>query len=263
MPPSSGAQSVLLTIAYDGRPFAGWALQSNARTVAGELWGALRMLDPRASPLRGTSRTDAGVHARGQLAAFDTERDISPRGWVLGLAAHLPEQISVVGAARVETGFDPRRHVRSKRYRYVILNSPVRDPFLDGYAWRISERLNHLEMASAAEQLLGEHDFAAFRGAKDSREDTVRQIFRVELRRARSDDRILEILVEGDRFMFRMVRIIAGTLVDIGRGRLDAKAIARALASRERTDLGMTAPAQGLFLESIELDSELTEPWPG
>jgi len=263
MPSAEAAGGILLTVAYDGAPFAGWALQANARTVAGELTGAIRALDPRASALRGTSRTDAGVHARGQLAAFDTGAGIPPRGWVLGLAAHLPKEISVVRAGNVPSGFDPRRHVRAKTYRYLVLNSPVRDPFLEGYTWRVSDRLNQLAMEAAAQQLVGTHDFAAFRGAADTREETVRHLFRVTVQRARSDERILEIAVNGDRFMYRMVRIIAGTLVDIGRDRLDANAVARALETRARTDLGVTAPPQGLCLDSIELETPPIDPWPG
>lgn len=258
----SGPEGILLTVAYDGRPFSGWALQTNARTVQGELEGAIRALDPRASAVRGTSRTDAGVHARGQLAAFDSQRSIPLRGWVRGLAAHLPEQISVVRAARVAHGFEPRRHVRSKVYRYLLLQSQVRDPFLSGYTWRIGERLNQLAMVDAASHLIGKHDFAAFRGAGDTREDTVRQLFRVEVRPARSDERILEIVVEGDRFLYRMVRIIVGTLVDIGRGRLEPSRTLRALETKARSDLGMTAPPEGLYLESIDLDAELSETWP-
>ncbi|MFZ5891670.1 MAG: tRNA pseudouridine(38-40) synthase TruA [Myxococcota bacterium] len=254
--------SILLTVAYDGRPFAGYALQPTARTVAGELTGAIRALDPKASALRGTSRTDSGVHARAQLVAFDPSLDIPPRGWVLGLTRHLPLEIAVVGAAVVEPGFDPRRHVLSKTYRYSLFESPVRDPFLEGRVWRISERLNQLHMAEAAAHLVGEHDFAAYRGAADEREETVRRLFRVELRRARTDERILEIIVQGDRFLYRMVRIIAGTLVDVGRGRLGANATAQALVSRNRRDLGVTAPPDGLCLDEIVLDQHLEARWP-
>lgn len=254
---------VLLTVAYDGRLFSGFALQPTARTVAGELTGAIRALDPKASSLRGTSRTDAGVHALGQRVAFDSLLDIPLRGWVLGLAPHLPKEIAIVAAARVEPGFEPRRHVRSKTYRYALLESPVRDPFLEGRAWRHSERLNQIAMAEAAAHLVGEHDFAAFRGAADEREETVRRLFRVDLRRARSDDRILEILVEGDRFLYRMVRIIAGTLVDVGRGRLSPDVTLRALASKSRAELGVTAPPTGLYLDEIVLDARVSESWPG
>jgi tRNA pseudouridine38-40 synthase len=254
---------VLLTVAYDGGTFSGFALQPSARTVAGELTGAVRALDPRASSLRGTSRTDAGVHAHGQRVAFDSELDIPVRGWALGLAAHLPKEIAVVAAARVEPGFEPRRHVRSKTYRYVLLESPVRDPFLEGRVWRQSERLNQIAMTEAAAHLVGEHDFKGFRGAADEREETVRRLFRVEVRRARTDDRILEIVVEGDRFLYRMVRIIAGTLVDVGRGRFAPDVTLRGLQSKSRTELGVTAPPEGLYLDEIVLDVAVAESWPG
>lgn len=255
--------SVLLTVAYDGRPFAGYALQTNARTIAGELTGAVRAIDAKASALRGTSRTDAGVHARGQRVAFDSSLEIPPRGWVLGLTRHLPSEIAVVGAAAVEPGFEPRRHVVSKTYRYSLLLSPVRDPFLDGRVWRVTERLNQIAMAEAASHLVGEHDFAAYRGAADEREDTVRRLFRVDIERARSDERILEIVVQGDRFLYRMVRIIAGTLVDVGRGRLSANATAQGLLTKDRRALGVTAPADGLCLDEIALDVNAEAHWPG
>lgn len=255
--------AVLLTVAYDGGPFAGYALQPTARTVAGELTGAIRALDPKASPLRGTSRTDAGVHARGQLVAFDPSHEIPPRGWVLGLARHLPSEIAVVRAAAVEPGFEPRRHVVSKTYRYSLFESVVRDPFLEGRVWRITERLNHAAMAEAASHLVGEHDFAAFRGSADEREETVRRLFRVDVARARTDERILEIAVCGDRFLYRMVRIIAGTLVDVGRGRLAANATAQALVSKDRRALGVTAPPDGLCLDEIVLDVAEDQHWPG
>ena len=255
-------RGVLLTVAYDGRPFSGYALQANARTVAGELLGALRAIDPKVSELRGTSRTDAGVHAYAQRVAFDSELEIPARGWVLSLAQHLPAEIAVVHAQAVDAGYDPRRHVRMKRYRYAVLESPVRDPFLEGRAWRLSERLNQMAMLEAAAPLLGEHDFAAFRASGDLRSETVRRIVRVEVRRARSDQRIWEIIVEGERFMYKMVRIIVGALVDVGRGRLAANCTARALISLSRSDLGITAPPEGLYLDSIELEPLTGDAWP-
>ena len=253
---------VLLTIQYEGSGFSGIAPQTNARTVGGELLGAARAIDPRCSALRITSRTDAGVHARGQLVAFDTNKDISPRGWLLALTQQLPKEISIVRAARVEPGFDARGHVVLKRYRYKVLVSPVRDAFLEGRAWRVINRLNHLAMQEAAAPLVGTHDFAAFRGAADTRKETVRRLFRVEVLPARSDERILEVHVEGDHFLYHMVRIIAGSLVDIGRGRLEANAPLRALTSGQRSDLGITAPPDGLYLDEIVLDAPPIERWP-
>jgi tRNA pseudouridine38-40 synthase len=252
---------VLLTVAYDGKTFSGFARQTNARTIAGELDGAIAVIDPKATPVRGASRTDAGVHARGQRVAFDSDKSLLPRNWALAIGAQLPTEIAITRAAVVAPGYDPRRHALHKRYRYLVLESPVRDPFLEGRAWRVPYRLNHVLMQEEAHALVGEHDFAAFRGAQDERTETVRRMFRARVRAA-VDSRCIEIVVEGDRFLYRMMRIIAGTLVDVGSGRLEPNAVKRALDTRHREDLGVTAPAEGLYLEHMELDDEGAEGWP-
>jgi tRNA pseudouridine38-40 synthase len=259
---TAAAHGVLCTIAYDGRPFAGFARQPNARTIAGELDGAVRAIDPNASLVRGSSRTDAGVHALAQRVAFDAALDIPPRGWVSAIAAELPREIAIVRAARVDAGFEPRHHARTKTYRYVVFESAVRDPFLEGRAWRLPDRLNHEAMQEEARALVGRHDFAAFRSTADTREDSVRHLFRIEVRSDSRDPRATLIEVEGDRFMHRMVRIIAGMLVDVGRGRLEPGAAERALASRDRRDLGITAPPDGLYLIASALDDEGHDGWP-
>lgn len=168
---------VLLTVAYDGSRFAGFARQPTARTIAGELDGAVRAIDATASTVRGASRTDSGVHALSQRVAFDTSMDIPSRGWVLALAQHTSDEIAIVSAARVPAGYDPRDHARKKTYRYTILRSPLRDPFLRERSWRIGERLNQQLMRDEADALIGRHDFRAFRSSTDARVDTVRTIF--------------------------------------------------------------------------------------
>lgn len=260
--PEPSEHGVLLTLAYDGAPFCGYAKQKNGRTVAGELEGAIATVDPKASSTRGVSRTDAGVHAHGQLVAFDSSKDIDPRGWVLALNRELPRQIAVVGAARTPAGFEPRRRVISKTYVYRILESRTRDPLIDQFAWRVPYRLNQLLMREAAARLQGEHDFGAFRGSADTREETVRHIFRIGLGPAANDSRISELTVTGNKFLYNMLRIIAGTLVDIGRGHLPPDTFTRALASGLRKDLGITAPPEGLVLEKIELSEAGTDHWP-
>jgi tRNA pseudouridine38-40 synthase len=253
---------VLLTLAYDGAPFSGYVKQTNGRTVAGEVEGAIATVDPKASSTRGVSRTDAGVHARGQLVAFDSTKDIDSRGWVLALNQQLPREIAVVRAARTRATFEPRRLVVSKTYVYRILESRTRDPLIDQFAWRIPYRLNHSLMREAAKVIQGEHDFRAFRGAADSRQETVRHLFRIELRAAANDSRITELVVTGNKFLYNMLRIIAGTLVDIGRSHLPPDAFSRALKSGLRKDLGITAPPEGLVLEEIELSEMGTDHWP-
>jgi tRNA pseudouridine38-40 synthase len=257
-------RGVLLTVAYDGRPFAGFVIQPGQRTVAGELLGALRAIDPQIREVRGASRTDAGVHARGQRVAFDTVAPLPMRGWVLATARHLPDEIAVRRAAEVSVGFIPRFESVAKRYRYLILRDLVRDPFLCGRAWRIGGLTRAaIDLAAAeAETAVGTHDFGAFRSSADERTNTVRTIRRVEVGVDPADARLVRIDVEGDAFLHNMVRILAGTIMDVARGRLAKGAIARALGSRDRRDAGVTAPAGGLYLEQVQLREDGAEPWP-
>jgi tRNA pseudouridine38-40 synthase len=260
--PEPDLHGVLLTVTYDGAPFCGYAKQTNGRTIAGELEGAIACVDPKASSTRGVSRTDAGVHAKGQLVAFDSTKDIDPRGWVLALNKELPREIAIVRAARTKARFEPRRLVLNKTYVYRILESRTRDPLIDQFAWRVPYRLNHLLMREAAATIQGEHDFRAFRGSADTREQTVRHLFRISLGPAAQDSRITELTVTGNKFLYNMLRIIAGTLVDIGRGHLPPDAFARALTSGLRKDLGITAPPEGLVLQEIQLTEPGLDPWP-
>jgi tRNA pseudouridine38-40 synthase len=254
---------VLLTLAYDGANFSGFVAQNNtARTVASELSRAIAQMDPRASSLRVASRTDRGVHARGQVASFASMLRIESRGWLLGLSGHLPPQIAVQRVARVAPNFNPSKAAIAKTYRYLILRGTVRDPFLHGRAWRVHERLDLAAMQREAESLIGTHDFVAFRGRSDRRTTTVRTISVAELREVPGEPRCIAFEIRGDRFLYHMVRIIVGTLVDVGRGNCAPGAIARARASGQRTDLGMTAPPDGLCLERIELSDAGVEQWP-
>lgn len=253
---------ILLKIAYDGRAYSGLALQDNAYTVAAALLDAIRQMAPEVAGLRVCSRTDAGVHALNQYVAFDTNAAIGSRGWLLGITGNLPRDIAILRVARVPVGFQPCRHASSKTYRYTVLQGTLRDPFLEGRSWRVSERLNHGAMRRAARALIGTHDFRAFRGRSDLRTNTVRTITDVRIEPHPLQPRVLEITVMGSAFLYHMVRIIVGTLVDIGRGKRDEGVIARALESGNRLDLGMTAPAAGLFLVDIQMDEVGTDHWP-
>ncbi len=253
---------MLLTLAYDGAGFSGFAAQSNGRTVAGVLSQAILAMDPSAGKLRVASRTDAGVHARGQVACFDAELQIESRGWLLGLSGHLPPEVAVQRVARVAAGFNPSQAALGKTYHYWILRGTLRDPFLHGRAWRVHERLDVAAMQREAQALLGTHDFAAFRGSADRRENTVRTIDVAGLAELPGQPRCLTFEIRGDRFLYHMVRIIVGTLVDIGRGNCQPGAFERAFQSGQRTDLGMTAPPDGLCLDRIELSDWGHSEWP-
>lgn len=240
--------SILLTVAYDGGPFSGWAKQEGTRTVAGELLGAIQAMDPSVTEVRGASRTDAGVHAKGQLAAFDHARDIAPKGWALGLSAHLPAEIAIRGAARVPDGCDPRGIAVRKHYRYLVLRDALRDPFWEGRALRFSHQLDIHALRRESRALVGTHDFAAFQSAGTETKTTVRTISRSDLT---ADGCLVTYEVEGDGFLRHMVRAIVGTLVEIGRGWRHADSMARLIDGGSRAQAGATAPPHGLALVRV------------
>jgi tRNA pseudouridine38-40 synthase len=246
------SRGILLEVSYDGAAFHGWARQTGARTVEDTLCGAVLAVDPRAGSVRGASRTDAGVHAEGQLAAFDATLDVPARAWVLGVNQHLPDDVAVRAARAVPAGFSPRLMARGKRYRYRVLVDPVRDPRWRTRAWRIAELDVHA-MAREAHAACGTHDFASFRAAGDARPTTVRTLTRVEVERE-EDPRVVAVVVEGNAFLYNMVRILIGTMVDVARGRLASGAVERAIHARDRRMAGTTAPAQGLVLECVHAD---------
>jgi tRNA pseudouridine38-40 synthase len=255
---------VLVEVAYDGTAFSGWATQRDARTVEDAVRGAILAVDPKASAPRGTSRTDAGVHAEGQVAAFDAELVIPARGWVLALNQHLPDDVAVRSARTVPSGYAPRFASKKKRYRYEWIFDKLRDPLLRDRAWRIGYDMDMDLVGREAKTIVGTHDFAAFRSAGDERDVTVRTIETVDVTPSRSDPRRWSIGIEGSAFLYNMVRILVGTLADVGRGHLEPGAIARALDKKQRALAGQTAPPHGLFLERIDLDlpAEAGERWP-
>lgn len=260
-----GPFGILLTIAYDGRPFAGFAPQRGQRTVAGDLLDALRQLDPSITEVRGASRTDTGVHAHGQRVAFDAALSIPPKGWTHGPGRHLPPEIAVRRAAIVPAGFTPRFHGRSKRYRYLISTEAVRNPFLEGRAWRIPQLSDPAALERArreAADLVGHHDFAAFRSAADARQITERHLTSITIEPLEADPHVLAIDVCGHTFLHNMVRILVGTVVDVGRQYRPPGTARRALTSRLRKDAGVTAPPFGLYLEEALLEDEGTDAYP-
>ena len=258
--PVEPGQRILLFVSYDGSDFSGFWRQANARTVAGELQSAIWAVDPAATIISCASRTDAGVHARNQPVSFVTQKELTMRGWVLAMAARLPEGVCVTRAARVPLDFDPRRDPLWKRYCYRVRRSQVEDPFLGPFSWRVGQSLDLSKMKAEAATLVGTHDFAAFRSIDDNRPETLREMRSITL--SETDYDCLNIEVTGNRFMYNMVRIIAGTLVDVGRGKLKPGAGLRAIASGNRRDLGMTAPARGLTLEHVELRTWGSDSWP-
>jgi tRNA pseudouridine38-40 synthase len=263
---------VLLQIAYVGTGFRGWASQREGRTVQSEVEGAIHAVDPHATSPRGTSRTDAGVHAGCQMATFDATLALPPRGWVLSLNQHLPDDVCIRRAWLTPPELHPSSIVTNKRYVYRVLLDRVRDPMWSDRAWRIGWPLDLVKAEREGACLVGTHDFGGFRSSHDARKSTVRTIRRVAIERGPigdhvpcgSDPRIAAIIVEGNAFLYNMVRIAVGTLMDVARGKLEEGTVTRALASRDRRMLGTTAPAHGLTLEHIDIDlpEGASEPWP-
>jgi len=194
----------LLSVAYDGAGFAGWARQPKGRTVEEILAGAILAVDPAASAPRGTSRTDAGVHAEAQPVAFDAALPIEPRGWVLAINANLPDDVAVRSARAVPAEYAPRFASRGKRYRYRLLLDVVRDPNARARTWRVGWTLDLERMRREGERLVGRHDFAAFRTSSDERKETTRTLTRVSVER--ESERVVAIVVEGDAASIARVR---------------------------------------------------------
>lgn len=270
--------AMLLRVAYEGTDFHGFARQIRppgqgiTRTVQGDLEAALSRMYKQKLVVRGASRTDAGVHARGQLVAFDPPFTIPPRGLVLGLAAELPRDVIVLAAweqPELEgVPIQPRRQNLGKHYRYRIRTAQLRDPLQDRYEWHFARSLDLAAMQAAAGHFVGRFDFAGFRAADCQARNTIRCVHSVEVSaldlgpdgpsdpgRLDSAPGRIAIDVRGDAFLKNMVRIMVGTLVAIGREKFGPERIDEVLATGDRTRAGNTAPARGLELVEVL--------WPG
>jgi tRNA pseudouridine38-40 synthase len=239
-----------LLIEYDGTDFHGWQRQENAPSVQATIEDALAAMTGRPTIVRGAGRTDAGVHALGQVAHFDTDaHNIPLHGFRRGLNSVLPRTIAIRDVAEVPPDFDARFSARGKLYRYQIWNEETRSPRIDRFVWHDRRPLDVARMNEGARLLVGRHDFAAFRAADCERRTTVRNVTRLEITREGS---LVTLEIEADAFLKNMVRIITGTLVEIGRGRRALDTIPALLASGDRTQAGITAPPQGLTLVRVD-----------
>ena len=240
-----------LLLEYDGALFQGWQRQLEAPTVQSTLEAALAKLNGAPVRVTGASRTDSGVHARGQVAHCDLARWGSALELRKALNALVGEGLAVLQAWAVAPTFDARRHAVRKLYRYRILNRAAPSPLRRERCWHVRPALDLAAMQAAAAEFLGDHDFAAFRGAPGGApvERTARTLERLDVGRAGDE---IELRVASRSFLRYMVRNLAGTLVEVGLGKRPASEVAEILASRDRSRAGRTAPAWGLTLESIE-----------
>lgn len=250
-----------LVLAYDGTHYQGWQTQKSGQGVQERVEHALRQLFPDAGPLHGSSRTDAGVHARGLVAHVDipaSQHRIPTRKLVLALNAHLPEDIRVLRAQRAAPTFHARFDATAKEYRYHIWNAPALDPLHRHALWHVPRRLDVNAMKRAAARLVGTHDFAAFTANPGyARNSTVRTVYRCEVRRRGSG---ITVVIEGSGFLYKMCRGIAGTLVQVGLGKVAPEGMPAILQSRDRRVAGMTAPAHGLVLWRVRYPAAARSP---
>jgi len=247
-----------LIIAYDGTDFHGWQMQSNKPTVQGEIVDVLRRITQENVQLHGAGRTDAGVHALGQIGSFRTQSTLSAGEFQRALNALLPPTIRIVAAEEVGPDFNARWSARGKIYRYRLYRGKVVPPMLWRYVLHYPFPLDEDAMRDASARFVGMHDFTSFAASTGSEEDdkersTEREIYSTELVRS-PDDEELVFTVRGRSFLRYMVRKIVGTLLDVGRGKLKPDDIDRLYELKDRSKSGPTVPPQGLCMVSVELE---------
>jgi tRNA pseudouridine38-40 synthase len=248
-------RTIKLTLAYDGTAYAGWQVQAGARTIQEVIETALAKITGQPIRILASGRTDAGVHALGQVVGFRTETHLSPEILVRALNAELPRDIAVLAAAEVPQGFHATRDAKRKRYRYLIYDGPVRDVFGRGTSWHCPWGLDAEAMDRAAQSLCGTHDFSSFETRGSERLTSVRTIYEIGVRRGEGAERhAITFEVEADGFLYNMVRTIVGTLAKVGRGARPESWVAEVLAAADRRVAGPTVPPQGLFLVSVKYD---------
>lgn len=245
---------IKLTVAYDGTNYHGWQVQPNAVTIEGKLNEAISELTKESIQVIGASRTDAGVHALGNVAVFDTESRIPGEKFSYALNQRLPDDIVIQQSQEVDKDFHPRYCTCEKTYEYVILNRKFPLPEYRNTAFFYYGDLDIKAMQEATKAFLGEHDFAGFCSAGAQVKTTVRTIY--ELTVEKKDNDMICIRVRGNGFLYNMVRIIAGTLLEVGKGNIEAKSLENRIAAADRSQAGPTAPARGLKLITIQYISD-------
>lgn len=251
--PTSPVTTFKLTVAYDGTAYSGWQAQRGRRTVQGEIERVLLRILRQETPVRASGRTDAGVHALGQVVSFAAATSIAPERMQRALNGHLPADICALAVEKAPPGFHATYDAIGKLYRYVLCDGPLRDVFQHRYCWQYPQRLNAEAMHEAAQLLLGTHDFRSFESHWPNRQSSVRTVSRLDVRRDAalgSDTVVIEAYADG--FLYNMVRAMVGTLVEVGRGRRSPDWIGNVLAAGNRGRAGHTAPPQGLFLVRVD-----------
>ena len=241
-------QRLLLTLRYDGSQYHGWQVQPNGVTVQETLQDAVEKVTGVRSGITGCSRTDAGVHADMFCCTMDTESKLRGDKMMAALNANLPRDIAVYGCREVSDSFHPRYSALGKRYLYRIWNAPVRNPFWEGRALHLKQPLDIRALNAAASDFLGTHDFSSFSAAGSDVKDKVRTVRRCEFKQ---EEELVTFMVEADGFLYNMVRIMVGTLLEMAGGRRAWDGIPAVLSAKDRTAAGPTVPACGLLLDKV------------
>lgn len=241
--------NIKLTVEYDGTNYHGWQIQPNGPSIQSILEQAVSTFVGTATRVIGSGRTDAGVHALGQVANFFTQREYDRHRIQRGLNALTPPDITIKEVEFVADSFDARRDGRSRIYEYRILNRSTPSPFSLNRAWHVHESLDIAAMREAISSLLGEHDFTSFRAAGCEAAHPVRKVYRTALEQR---GELLVYTVEATAFLRHMVRNIVGTLIEVGKGLRTAQSFGELLEARDRTKAGPTAPPHGLFLVAVK-----------
>jgi len=245
-------KNVKLVIEYDGTNFQGWQSQKQGRTVQQEIEKALKIILKKEVKIYGSGRTDAGVHALGQTANFKEDFTIPVAKIPYALNSILPEDISIQSAQEVPEHFHARYSAIGKKYIYKIYHAPFRSALFRNYAYFIPEPLDIEKMRKASEYFIGKHDFIGFMASKSGVSDTVREIYALKIYDSKG---WLTIEIKGNGFLYNMVRIIVGTLVEVGKNKIPLEHIPQIIRSGERKKAGPTAPPQGLYLAEVYYDS--------
>lgn len=240
-------------VAYDGTAYSGFQIQSRVRTIQGEIENVLQRMHRTGMRITGAGRTDAGVHARGQVFHFESHLQLSEEQWMKALNAGLPEDIRIQTTRAVPKDFHARYDSVTKEYRYFIDHQTVRDPLRRLYTHHIAYDLDIESMQSAAELLIGQHDFSAFSSPSDV-QDKTRIVYTLEVMPKGTE---IVIKCVGNGFLYHMMRIIAGTLIEVGQGKRDPETIRTALEKKDRSLAGVTAPAQGLCLWKVTYPEQI------
>jgi len=246
-----------LTIQYDGTDFHGWQMQGELRTVQGVLTDALNLIEGSEVVLHGSGRTDAGVHAEGQVANVVLQREISPEKLRAAINGNVPNNVRVINVEEVVDTFHARYSAKEKTYVYRIVNGKVISPFWVRYAYQEARPLDLELMKQSAQLFIGSHDWTAFSSAQTDSESKVRNVTRLEISERcnrRAPGKMIEVTISADGFLRYMVRSITGTLMAVGRREMDAKGVQNAIDTGHRSLAAMTAPACGLSLISVRYD---------